>query len=1407
MSLEWSSFKNLPGSPRDNFENLCRGIVRIHWGKFGHFQALKNQPGVEFHLKLDQNCPVLGNSGRWYGWQCKIFEKTSTEDLKSVSKKDIEDSLKKTVKALPHLTDWILWVPFNLSKKDQEWFWSLKNQCPYKLHLWTDVEVDNYLSDPALLLRQAYFGELIITPETLRKQHEISIAPIKERWMHPVHQEVDVERILRRMLGEKSSLNDIVDLGQRLQNAANVIEKFSIGVEKLDKEQKIFAEICSIFSKELFQFHSLLSNADIDIIQQWLTERHALLGNDSLSFPGMLRRRNISLALEATNALDDLRQAQVLFDEIADYLEIGMVAVLADAGGGKTHMAAQLTAEQENRPAGILLHGRNFRRGQNQDDIARYFSINGTPINSMEKLLASLDAAGKRSHCRLPIVIDGLNEAENPKEWKDVLNSINELIKNYPNVLLICTLRTGEHNRDHWQHTRYDSETRESFAVQALPDNLEMLECQGFGDDLYPALKKYFKYYKIHCEQGTEIPGEFLNHPLNLRIFCEIINHKKLEVIHVDYIPATLSYLFDEYIRNACDRISRLKNVPYTLQEISDALYELGIILWEKNDREVSDKDFIGKIHPTDRDWNQNVVNLLAQEGIVFRNPGAMPGTYVITPVYDALGGHIIAASLLKRETRDREFNWLVQAFSGGRFSGENSHALSNDIFKSLVALTPNRMYGEQLWKKVPDQYKATALIFTMDLDPKYIDQDTVNQLTILIESKDYRHRIFERLWMTKGATDHPLNAEFLDKILRNMQVDQRDLTWTEWIRRDHDISKGKIESALSNLESKWKENFTSRTASDFLRAKAFSWILTSTSHPLRNAATKTLYWFGRGSPEALFDLTIKSLSINDPYVSERLLAASYGVSVSLCNRFDRNASFVNGVLTKFAGEIFQNVFSPEAKYKTTHQFSRDFSSRIIELTQYHNPNYFSESDIKKTRYPFSIEGLSEWGEKYIDEDIKISRKLGKKSATPKKDQEAKPKKYELSPFYMDFENYTIGRLVPDRNNYDYDNEEYKKIKAQLLWRVYQLGWSYEKFKAVDESIAGMQRYERNGNEKLKTDRYGKKYSWISYYEMSGRLRDKGALEESDWWRTETENIDPSFLPSPESSKLINTNFLGNDSVSTQEWIGNNELPDVVPYLKCNLPKISENSWIALDGNINQENRDLGRSTFFFIRSFLVRNEDREKITTHLKRNDFKGSRLPEKSDLYNTFWCEIPWSEAFTDGSSCELSFVATEKKLIKKRPKLEIVRSNEGIQLIQGEIEEYEGIDYEYDLFNVINPTCDLRRDATDGSLGNVASLTKKLALKMELVGQPQSSDLYTKEGQPATHYTTYNLDGYKNSHSLFYVQEHLLKKFIKEQGLSLIWFIWGEKNYAFTAPHYDRKDLPEPRYTSFHEVKVYE
>ncbi len=62
--LDWTRFESLPGDQAANFELLWARAVRHTFARYGRFQARAQQPGVEFHLELDRDCP-LGDAGQW----------------------------------------------------------------------------------------------------------------------------------------------------------------------------------------------------------------------------------------------------------------------------------------------------------------------------------------------------------------------------------------------------------------------------------------------------------------------------------------------------------------------------------------------------------------------------------------------------------------------------------------------------------------------------------------------------------------------------------------------------------------------------------------------------------------------------------------------------------------------------------------------------------------------------------------------------------------------------------------------------------------------------------------------------------------------------------------------------------------------------------------------------------------------------------------------------------------------------------------------------------------------------------------------------------------------------------------------------------------------------------------------
>ena len=84
----------------------------------------------------------------------------------------------------------------------------------------------------------------------------------------------------------------------------------------------------------------------------------------------------------------------------------------------------------------------------------------------------------------------------------------------------------------------------------------------------------------------------------------------------------------------------------------------------------------------------------------------------------------------------------------------------------------------------------------------------------------------------------------------------------------------------------------------------------------------------------------------------------------------------------------------------------------------------------------------------------------------------------------MDFENYTLGTLVKGRSNYDYGHQDYRAIRRQVAWRVGNLGYSHERFAEVDQLIGNVSMHSRA--DRAQIERYGKKYSWIAFFEVYG---------------------------------------------------------------------------------------------------------------------------------------------------------------------------------------------------------------------------------------------------------------------------------------------------------------------------------
>ena len=676
----------------------------------------------------------------------------------------------------------------------------------------------------------------------------------------------------------------------------------------------------------------------------------------------------------------------------------------------------------------------------------------------MESLLAAVDAAGQRARRRLPVIIDGLNESEDPRAWKPLLASLDTTLAKYPYVLLVCTLRP-------------------EFAGDVLPEGTRRVEIKDYGTETIEAVREHFRYWKIEATDAS-LPVGLLKHPLTLRLFCEVTNPTRQKVVGLDAMPGSLTALFDRYLVQVGTRVVELapRAHRFFAHDVNAAISTIANRLWELRSRSIEFGELRSILGDTQRPWDQSLARALEHEGILLRMPSNGDDAFV--PVYDLLGGHIIANALLAKHGQVAFETWIREPSTMTLLAGDYDvrHPLADDIVSSLVGQVPRRFHAKQLWQLVDEPLRGRAIRLAARLEPASLDLATVDALLDLAREGD--DGVLDRLWEVRGASGHPLNAEALDRVLRAMPVADRDLRWTEWLRRNQD----EVLRDLGHLEQRWRSGRA--YAGDPLRACWAMWTLTSTVRRLRDQATRALYWFGRLHPEGLFALTIDSLSVNDAYVSERMLAASYGVVMS---HQDAGAEF-DAALKPFLERLGAALVGPSASAPTHHYLARLYVRGIVSFS----------AKFYVSTLPSALGGT------WAFATPASVQPLGKSDAGG--DEAGRT-------LHMDFENYTLGRLFDDRSNYDMNHEGHQAAVAHVRGVVWTLGWRAASFEALDGRIAE-DGYRGGRADRPLAERYGKKYGWIGFYTYAGLLEEQGQFPRENHDFSDV-NIDPSFPEKP----------------------------------------------------------------------------------------------------------------------------------------------------------------------------------------------------------------------------------------------------------------------------------------------------
>jgi hypothetical protein len=1063
-----------------------------------------------------------------------------------------------------------------------------------RMHLWIGDDLDTLLVGDAALLREAYFGALILDPDRLADLHARTAAQIGDRWMPVIHQGSQGELRLRRMLAERDSWAE-------LQNVGSEIRRFTAAVTEAtasESDQALLTEIGAVVAAGQ-QVVDIVEDAHRQLEQG----RAATLAADWCPAlpptphpnPIALRRlrgRRHRAAMPLTNLLAHIRDAIRLAEDMQHHLATRIAVVTGEAGFGKTQLAAELAAPSAARTAGLLLYGQRLSRHGTLDDLARTVTIAGQPVASFDALLAAVDAAATRAGSRLPIVIDGLNESETVTTWAPLLRGLHATLERYPSVLVVCTVR-------------------EAFFDDVVPEEVtEFVELAGF-EDLDAAIDRYFTYYKI--EPGdAELPRALFDHPLTLKIYCSVANPDREDVVGVERLPTSLTGMFETYLRAAGRRIFELNRDIHS-RDVALALDALGLELWSTRARTVLESR-VRELFGDTGSWQNTLLAALQHEGIVIRQPGDAAGITVAL-AYDLLAGHVIATSLLHAkgaaiaELLDSDDTTTL--FSGG---WDDRHPLAEDIFVGLAGVMPRAGARQQLWQAVQEPLRRAALLRAAELEPDDLDSATVDALADNVEVLRGRGSdLFDRLYVTRAAPRHPLDARFLDRVLRDLPVADRDLRWSEWLR----LRRSGLRDDAAALGARWRDN-PERSGADRLRARWLMWTLTSTDRALRNAATAALYWFGRHDVDGLFTLALEATAINDAYVGERVLAAAYGVTTAHQLSHTTFGAQLGPYLTGLV-DVFTRS---DAVNPTFHALTRHYVSGTFEFA--------------RRFYPDAVPADAATALVFADGPVVESL------------SDNDPRREDVrSTIRMDFGNYTLGRLFPDRANYDYEHPGHREATDHVLGVVHALGWRRDRFDDVDSSIARV----RNRRDPDRLDRYGKKYGWIGFYIVAGTLAGQGQLSQ----HLEVD-IDPTFPQSPPVAPLQLSTWAPPTPADDLQWLQQGVV--TVPDELLTPEHLGEDHgpWILAHAEIDVKDVVTGRNTFGLCNTVLVEQADMQALLKLFESESHPGRDGIEIPAEYYLFAGEIPWHHLFATPEPGETVRDVYNSRLQYRHPELRV-------------------------------------------------------------------------------------------------------------------------------------------------------
>ncbi|WP_406165179.1 hypothetical protein OIE52_00865 [Streptomyces canus] len=689
-------------------------------------------------------------------------------------------------------------------------------------------------------------------------------------------------------------------------------------------------------------------------VQQAQREWFKVAGDDEKERANRDTVRHLRLTLD--------RLSSVCRSDRARAAEAKAWVLLGEAGQGKTHLLVDATrrALEAGRPA-VTVFGELMAAEDPLTEIARQLGLGDVPHTV---LLQALDAAGAAGNTRFLLMIDALNDAEEPSRWRSRLPQLWAQTEPYDHVAVVVSCRS-------------------SLKDVALPADLSAhhVPCTdhpGFAGHEVEALESYLQKAPSALPRTPLLAPAFSN-PLFVKLYCESLEALPEEQRGIAARTQHRSAVFDSFLQRRAHQIHLALHLDAGERVVQRAVKELARQM-AKAGREVLSQQQVREIitpfaeHLTR--WPDTLLGQMVVHGVLaserFHTVGGQPEAgYGFG--YQAFSDDRIVDAMLAEHAAEVE----AAASSGVLAPGSALRVWLEEASPNLVEAA-TVLLAERTGRELIDLLGAgqdtdatgdpggrnrfalyVSLVRTLALrDAHSVSERTAVLLEQAADQLDLGPMVLEARLGVTAQTGHLLNADHLHRTLCALAPADRDVTWSLAIYDELDRS-----GALHRL-LRWAEQlpipphlrptpavaapWTPRRAGSAvtaavghqppeeevvrLAATTLVWTLTSSNRFLRDRATKALVQLLLGYPSVLTALLDRFLHtdarrVDDAYVFERLAVVAHGV-IARTRASTGHHSVLADVAARLLDHVYGDVTSPA--HASVNALLCDAASRMI---------------------------------------------------------------------------------------------------------------------------------------------------------------------------------------------------------------------------------------------------------------------------------------------------------------------------------------------------------------------------------------------------------------------------------------------------------------------------------------------